>query len=180
MSSGRYFCAAPAMSATLGAVVLGLSAVAWADDPPGPAATTHLASADPRQPSTSATEHAPDAANAADPSPRAISAQSRQQTVMARHAQQLPGRSCDPDGPIYQVVDANDGGSLPVKSDRTDLLIHFSASGRPDEVRFERSSGDADLDARVAEAVCDRARADPSDSTADAGWARLTVRLIGP
>ena len=103
------------------------------------------------------------------------------EAYLTRRARSMPGISCDPEGPVYVVIDQDWAKSSFANSDHADFLIHFGASGKPDEVRIERSSGDADFDAKLARAVCLRARPESTERVSKdggAGWALLTVHLI--
>ncbi|MGH8217746.1 MAG: hypothetical protein ACREUT_04145 [Steroidobacteraceae bacterium] len=103
------------------------------------------------------------------------------QSYLQWRAQRLPGRSCDPDGPVYVVLEPASPMIRDVPSDRTELLIHFTHSGAPDEIRIERSTGDDDTDAQLSEAVCAGVRASvAAPEPSDGSWARLTVRLGDP
>jgi len=118
----------------------------------------------------------------ATPDPRAggdAGATSVRQGYLQWRAQRLPGRSCDPDGPVYLVLGSEARAASESYSDRTELLVHFGAGAKPDEIRIERSTGDEDLDARVAQAVCDRLHVRNVDETlpAETGWAQLTIHL---
>ncbi len=90
----------------------------------------------------------------------------------------MPGVSCDPNGPVHQLVGHIEAGAEP-PSGRTDLLVHIGVGGKPDEVRIERSSGDVDVDTRVAVTVCDLLTAQDTQGgpAPAAGWARLSIRL---
>lgn len=168
------------MTTIQGLRVVGLIAVlgnseAWSEDPPVPAPPTRLARADTDKkaqvPSNTASLASPE--SQAPQGPTAATVQGH----LARRAARLPGVSCDPNGPVYQVVGAGGLGSAAL-SGRTDLLVHFGAGGRPDEVRIERSSGDDDFDASLALAVC--ALGVPQGvqgGPVPAGWGRLSVRL---
>lgn len=107
---------------------------------------------------------------------------SLRQSYLRRLAERLPGRSCDPDGPVYVVIQSNPHSTEAFRSDRIELLIHFTHGGAPDEIRVARSTGDPDMDARLADAVCARVRVGSLTATAlsDGGWAPLTVRLGDP
>jgi hypothetical protein len=103
----------------------------------------------------------------------------RMQAHRARIAATMPGVSCDPSGPVYFILGPTAIAQRARLAERADLLVHFTAAGVPDEVRIESSSGDADVDANVARAVCRLAVVDDSDlaATRGPGWGRLSIRL---
>ncbi len=158
-------------------VVTGLViSAARAEDPPVTLpAEAHLARAEPFK-DAAAQPNVPSRAAAGSLSARNESVAA--QEYLARRAARMPGVSCDPDGPVYQVLGDTEPGLEP-PSGRTDLLVHFAAGGEPDQVRIERSAGDPDLDALVALTVCEApaVRDAVPKKAVSAGWARLSIRL---
>jgi len=187
----------------LGLIAVLTSSVVWSEDPPVSAPRTHLARADtgkkapvplgaslrPKPESRAQpTQTATGGGALVQPSGRGLTAayslMPQEQSVaaqeyLARRAARMPGFSCDPDGPVYQVLGDTQASAEP-PSGRTDLLIRIGVGGRPDEVRIERSGGDPELDAAVALKVCEAlaVRDAVPGQLVQGGWVRLSVRLL--
>jgi len=160
----------------LGVIVVLGNSVARSEDPSSPAPPLRLARADTgkKAPVPSNTASRPNTASQAQQDPSVAAVQAR----LARRAARLPGVSCDPNGPVYEVLGQVEPGSESSPG-RTDLLVHIGDAGRPDEVRIERSSGDEDIDAIVAFTVCDLFVRQPTQGgqVPGNGWAPLSIRL---
>jgi len=164
-------------TAQLLAVALTLVTGARAAPPNAPA--TRIARAEPSERSTQASQD-----SAFVPSERTAPAQrdAAMQAYLQRRAARMPGISCDPDGPVYLVLEADTPRNAPPSRDHADFLVHFGRGDEPDEVRVERSSGNFDIDARIARTVCDLLKARSSDgrpANGELGWAHLSIRLRG-
>ncbi len=103
------------------------------------------------------------------------------QVMLQRRASRLPGLVCDGYGTVVEVIDRGNSAPQPMSAS-VEFIVRVDTQGLFDEVRIAHSSGDDEVDFKVADYLCNSAKVTERTLpgwNARGGWARLTIRLSG-